>query len=68
MPSQYTLENQAQNRPQDQEQSQIRIAALPRSEQSVETTYIIPLVVKDNDKKTAPSNAENNTTEKAAKM
>lgn len=68
MPSQYTLENQAQNRPQDQEQSQIRIAALPRPEQPVETTYIIPLVVKDNDKKTAPSNAENNTTEKAAKI
>ncbi|KAL6439957.1 hypothetical protein ACFW04_002960 [Cataglyphis niger] len=68
MPSQYTLENQAQNCPQDQEQSQIRIATLPRLEQPVGTTYIIPLVVKDGDKKTAPSNVENNLIEKAAKI
>lgn len=68
MASQYTLGNQAQNCPQDQEQSQIRVATLPRLEQPVGTTYIIPLIVKDSDKKTAPSNAENNMIEKAARM
>lgn len=66
MPIQYTLENQAQNHPQNQEQS--RVAALPRPEQTVGTTYIIPVVVRDNDKKSMPCNAENNTTEKAVRM
>lgn len=65
MPIQYTLENQAQNHPQNQEQS--RVVASPRPEQTVGTTYIIPVVMKDNDKKLVPCNAENNTTEKAAK-
>lgn len=64
MPNQCILDNQAQNRPRDQEQSQIRATTLPRPEQSVGTTYIIPLVVKDDDKKTASPNAENNTIEK----
>lgn len=60
MPNQYTLEN----RPQDQEQPQVRTVTLSRPEQSVGTTYIIPLVMKDNDKKPASPNAENNTIEK----
>ncbi|EFN67160.1 hypothetical protein EAG_09031 [Camponotus floridanus] len=68
MPNQCMLDNQAQNRPQDQEQSQIRTTTLPRPEQSVGTTYIIPVVVKDNDKKTASPNAENNTIEKTRIM
>ncbi|XP_029173629.1 putative mediator of RNA polymerase II transcription subunit 26 [Nylanderia fulva] len=66
MPAQYTLENQAQNHPQNQEQ--ICVAALPRPEQTVGTTYIIPVVVKDNDKKSVPCSAENNMTEKAARI
>lgn len=66
--NQHTLENQAQNRSQDQEQPPIRPIALSRSEQSAGTTYIIPFVVKDNDKKTASPNAENNTIEKTARI
>lgn len=60
-------ENRVHNRLQNQEQSQTHVATLSQPEQSV-GTYIIPLVVEGNDKKTPPSNIGNNATGKTPKV
>jgi len=56
VPAQNTLENQAQNHPQNQKQSQIHVISRPEQPTG---TYIIPLVMEGNEKRT-PSNTENN--------
>ncbi|XP_012529323.1 uncharacterized protein LOC105832695 [Monomorium pharaonis] len=60
VPAQHTLDNQAQNYQRDQNPSQIYVTSpSPQPQQSVGTTYIIPLVVEGSEKRTVPS-TENN--------
>lgn len=60
--------NQVQNHPQEQDHSSVHVATSSRPvQQPAGTTYIIPLVVENTDKKVTPSNVGNRTTGQTAK-